>query len=183
MRLQNQQNKNIKVQAMRVNETRNDTIKEDDLQERENFTGKNEFLSWVGAHDCVKDKLTGYYAVQLMEINAEETKLTQPKLNHYKYMKQKLRSDDTNNGNDIFKDCQVEWDKEEDTEEKLTTSLSVPEHYKKYMVEEHKIIWQKPNRQQPIIGISYKGPKEKIDLVGPNDDAKPICIATDLEPM
>ena len=67
---------------------------------------KNEFLPWVGAHDCVKDKLTGYYAIQLMGIDVKETKLTQPKLNHYKYMKQKVKSDDTNNKNDIFKDCQ-----------------------------------------------------------------------------
>ena len=71
-----------------------------------------------------------------MGIDARETKPTQPKLNHYKYMKQKVKSDDTNNKNDIFKDCQAEWDKEEDTEEKLTTPLSVPEHYKKYMIEE-----------------------------------------------
>ena len=69
MRLQNQQNKIAKVQIVQVNETGNDTIEEDDLQERENFTGKNEFLSWVGAHDCVKDKLTGYYAIQLMAFN------------------------------------------------------------------------------------------------------------------
>ena len=66
MRLQNQQNKNVKIQTVQVNETGNDTFEEDDLQERENFTGKTEFLSWVGAHDCVKDKLTSNYAIQLM---------------------------------------------------------------------------------------------------------------------
>ena len=115
MRLQNPQNKTTKVQIVQVNETRNLTIEEDDLQERENFTGKNEFLSWVGAHDCVKDKLTGYYNIQLMGINAKEKNLTQPKLNHYKYMKQKVKPIDINNKNDIFKDCQAEWDKEEDT--------------------------------------------------------------------
>ena len=120
MRLQNQQNKNIKVQTVQVNEIGNDTIKENDLQERENFTGKNEFLSWW----------------ELMGIDAKETKLTQPKLNRYKYMKQKVKLDDTHNKNDIFKDCQAEWDKQEHTEENLTTSLSVLEHYKKYTVEE-----------------------------------------------
>ena len=32
--------------------------------------------------------------------------------------------------------------------------------------------------------MSYEGPKDakKIDLAGPNEDAKPIYIATDLEP-
>ena len=87
-------------------------------------------------------------------------------------MKQKVKS-------------QAEWDEEEDTEEKLTTPLSVPEHYKKYTIEEQKIIWQKPNRQQPITGVSYEGPEDakKIDLAGPNEDAKPVYIATtDLEP-
>ena len=61
-------------------------------------------------------------------------------------MKQKVKSEDTNHRNDIFKDCQAEWDKEEDSEEKLTTPLSVLKHYKIYMVEERKIIWQKPNQ-------------------------------------
>ena len=63
MRLQNQQNKTAKVETMQVNERENDIIKEDDLQKREKFMGKNEFLSWVEAHDCAKDKLIGYYAI------------------------------------------------------------------------------------------------------------------------
>ena len=65
------------------------------------------------------------------------------------------------------------------------TPTSVPKHYKKYTVEERKIIWKKPNPQQPItIGISYEGPKEakKINLAGRGEDAKPIYIAIDLEP-
>ena len=100
-------------------------------------------------------------------------------------MKQKVKSDDANNKNDIFKDCRAEWDKEEDTEEKLTTPISVPEHYKKYTVEEGKIIWQKPNREQPITGISYKRPEDakKIDLAGLGEDSKPVYIATNLEIM
>ena len=67
----------------------------------------------------------------------------------------------------------------------MTTPLSVPEHYKNYTVEEQKIIWQKPNRQQPITGVSYEGLEDakKIDLASPNEDAKPVYIATNLEPM
>ena len=82
-----------------------------------------------------------------MVIDAKEIQPTQPKINHYKYMKQKVKANETDNGLDIFKDFQAEWDEEEDTKEKLTTPISVPEHYKKYTVEERKIIWQKPNRQ------------------------------------
>ena len=99
-----------------------------------------------------------------MGIDAKKRKPTQPKLNHY--MKQKVKLDDTNKKNDIFKDCQGEWDKQEDTEEKLTTPLGILEHYKKYTIEERKIIWQKPNRQQPLIGISYEGLEDakKVEL-------------------
>ena len=63
--------------------------------------------------------------------------------------------------------------------------ISVPEHYKKYTIEECKIIWKKPNRQQPVASISFEGPKDakKIDLAGLGEDAKPIYIAIDLEPI
>ena len=67
---------------MQVNETKNDAFEGDDLQEREDFTDKNGFRSWVGAKDCVKDKLIGYYAIQLMGIDAKEKQPTQPKKNH-----------------------------------------------------------------------------------------------------
>ena len=76
---------------MQVNEMGNKTEKEDDLQERENVMGKNQFLSWVGAKDCIKDKLTGKYAIQLMGIDALETKPSQTKANHYKFMEQKVK--------------------------------------------------------------------------------------------
>ena len=48
---------------MQVNETRNKVDEEDDLQEKENLMGKNQFLSWVGVDDCVKDKVTVNYAI------------------------------------------------------------------------------------------------------------------------
>ena len=53
------------------------------------------------------------------------------------------------------------------------------------MIEEQKIIWQKPNRQQPVTGISYKGPEDakKIDLAGLGEESKLVYIATDLEPI
>ena len=92
LRLQNQQNKTTKVQIVQVNETKNKANKENDLQEIENVMGKNQFLSWVGVENCVKDKVTGNYAIQMMGIDAMETKQTQPKMNHYKYMKQKVKS-------------------------------------------------------------------------------------------
>ena len=72
---------------MQVNEMENKIDEEDDLQERENLRGKNQLLSWIEADNCIKDKVTGNYAIQMMGIDAMETKPTQPKMNHYKYMK------------------------------------------------------------------------------------------------
>ena len=61
--------------------------------------------------------------------------------------------------------------------------MSVPKHYKKYTIEERKIIWKKPNPQQLVADISYKGPEvaKKIDLTSPGEDAKPVYIATNLK--
>ena len=80
----------------------------------------------------------------MMTIDAMETKSSQPKINHYKFMKQKVKSTDIKNKNNTFQDYLAKWDKEEDTEEKLTMPISVSEHYKKYTVEEQNIIWKNP---------------------------------------
>ena len=61
---------------------------------RDKLIGQNEFLSWDGANDCVKDKIIRNYAIQLMGIDTKEPKPSQPKVNHYEYMKQKVKSKD-----------------------------------------------------------------------------------------
>ena len=80
---------------MQVNEPRRIEIdKGEDLHERANIMGKNQFLSWVGAEDCIRENITGKYAIQMMGIDAMDTGPNQPKLNHYKYMKKKVKSID-----------------------------------------------------------------------------------------
>ena len=71
-----------------------------------------------------------------------------------------------------FEDCQEEWGTD-DEEEKLTTPISVPSHYKKYNVEERKIVVQKPDREKVVAGVSYDGQEEakKIDLAQPGEEA------------
>ena len=61
-----------------------------------------------------------------------EPKPNQPKINHYKYMKQKVKSTKVKDKNEKFHNCIAEWDEEEEIEEKMTTPISVLEHYKKY---------------------------------------------------
>ena len=71
-----------------------------------------------------------------------------------------------------FEDCQFDQELEEDDEsEQLTHPCSVPSHYKKYTVEERKIILQRPTRKKVVAGVSYDGQEEakKVDLAQPNE--------------
>ena len=80
-----------------------------------------------------------------------------------------------------FEDCQEEWGLNEE-EDKLTTPISVPSHYKKYEVEERKIVVQNPDREKVVVGVSYDGQEEakKIDLAQPGEEAKSTYISANL---
>ena len=77
---------------MQVEESKIGNEEEGDLQERAKKTQKNQFLSWFGANDYVKEKIIGNYAIQVLGFDTKEPKPNQPKINHYKYMKQKAKS-------------------------------------------------------------------------------------------
>ena len=85
--------------------------------------------------------------MQVMEIDTKEPNSIQPKINHYKYMKLKVNSQETKEEKDESHDCLVEWDEIEDKAEKFTTPISVLAHYKKYTMKERKIILKKPDRE------------------------------------
>ncbi|MCO5578895.1 hypothetical protein L7F22_032744 [Adiantum nelumboides] len=122
--------------------------------------------------------------MQIMEIDPKPCKNT-TKANHYELMRKKLNLKQGEAKNETFKDCLAEWDESGDLEEeKLTTPTSVPTHYKKYTVEEHKIILKKPDLEKANQGVSYDGPEDakKNKLANPGKDSKPMYIATDLKP-
>ena len=101
--------------------------------------GKSHFLRWVNAGDCVKDNLTGCYLTQILEISASKPKRHKQNGNHYELMKKRLKTVEIRKGKEEFKDCLSEWEDLDTDEDKLTTPISVPSHYKKYTVEERKI--------------------------------------------
>ena len=96
-------------------------------------------------------------------------------------MNEKHRRTNTLKLPEKFEDCQDEWGTDEE-EEKLTTPISVPSHYKKYNVKERKIVVQKPDREKVVAGVSYDGQEEakKINLAQPREEAKPAYILADL---
>ncbi|MCO5557917.1 hypothetical protein L7F22_011490 [Adiantum nelumboides] len=60
--------------------------------------------------------------------------------------------------------------------------MDVPSHYKKYTIQDRKIIVQQPMRELKEPGTSYDGPEKakKIDLAELGEEQKPAYIATDL---
>ena len=73
----------------------------------------------------------GDYAIQVMGIDTKEPKPTQPKINHYKYMKQNVKSNDAKQDNKYFSIFLAEWDENENMEENLMMPISVPSHCKR----------------------------------------------------
>ena len=63
-------------------------------------------------------------------------------------------------------------------------NVSVPSHYKRYAIEQQRIVLEKPKRERVEPGKSYDGPEQakKIDLAQPGEDPKPAYIANDLTP-
>ncbi|MCO5567826.1 hypothetical protein L7F22_021522 [Adiantum nelumboides] len=70
----------------------------------------------------------------------------------------------------------------ETTEEENQDIMSVPSHYKKYTLQDCKIIVEQPVRELRKQGESYEGPKnaKKIDLAEPGEEPRPAYIVDDL---
>ena len=77
------------------------------------------------------------------------------------------------------------WTTEIESDDEPNEAMSVPSHFKKYTIQDRKIVVQQPVRVSQKHGESYDGPKNarKINLAEEEEDPKPIYIATnDLDP-
>ena len=63
-------------------------------------------------------------------------------------------------------------------------NMSVPSHFKRYTIQDRKVIVQQPKRTLEEPGQSYDGPEnaKKIDLAEEGEDPRPAYIANDLLP-
>ncbi|MCO5612856.1 hypothetical protein L7F22_067127 [Adiantum nelumboides] len=73
----------------------------------------------------------------------------------------------------------TKWESEK---EKASNAISVPSHYKRYIVEDIKILLQKPIRKSPGEGQSYDCPHQSnsVDLAQEGEEPKPVFLANDL---
>ena len=70
-----------------------------------------------------------------------------------------------------------------DESKKDKEAISVPSHYKKYTIQDRRLVVEQPKRErQP--GKSYDGSEDakKIDWAEPGEEPRPAYIATDLSP-
>ena len=64
-------------------------------------------------------------------------------------------------------------------------ATKVPSNFKRFTVQDWKIVLQPPTREKPkTLGISYDGPEDakKVDIVEPKEEPRLVWIATALDP-
>ena len=62
-------------------------------------------------------------------------------------------------------------------------ATEVPSNFKRFTVQDRKIVLQPPTREKPETpGISYDGPEDakKVDIAEPGEEPRLVWIATDL---
>ncbi|MCO5564364.1 hypothetical protein L7F22_018024 [Adiantum nelumboides] len=147
---------------------------------------KTGYLRFVKANDCVKDKITGQFAKTQKRVNQKKNKHEKKgiKLNEgWEIRSRMTKTERKSEYNKLKKTLKDVWTTEMETDEEVNSDkMDVPSHYKKYTIQDRKIIVQQPMRELKKPGTSYDGPEKakKIDLAKPGEEPKPAYIATDL---
>ena len=150
---------------------------------------KRSYLRLVNVEDCIKDLVTGLYSLRLQHSIAN--RLAKQKKTVKPLMKNRANpTKEQQKLVDKLEDVNEQrWSTGWETESSEGTGedgdlISVPSHYKKYTVEDQKIMVKQLERLKVTQGISYDGPEDtkKIDLAKPGEDPKIMYIATDLDP-
>lgn len=146
------------------------------------------YLRLVNAEDCIKDLVTGLYSLQLQHSITKRT--ARRKQNGKPMMKNcKTPTKEQQKFVDRKEDINKQWwstssDSDSSEEDGDSDLINVPFHYKKYNVEDRKVMVKQPEQLKVTQGISYDGPEDtkKIDLAQPWEDPKIMYIGTDLDP-
>ncbi|MCO5601140.1 hypothetical protein L7F22_055259 [Adiantum nelumboides] len=147
---------------------------------------KTRYIRLVKANDCVKDKITGEFVKAKKRENHKKNKLERKgtKLSEgWEIRSRMIKTGRKSKYNKLKKTLKDVWTTEMETDEDANSDkMDVPSHYKKYTIQDRKIIVQQSMSELKEPGTSYDGPKKamKIDLAEPGEEPKPVYIATDL---
>ena len=139
----------------------------------------------VKAKDCQKNRVTGYYKVE----PTLDSKDTREKQGIHKTTKKEdkhamTKLERKQKHNELKRTLKQEWSTERETEDTDSGVLNAQSHFKRYTVEERKVILQHPRREPQKPGESYDGPKnsKQVNLSGENiEEPKLVWIALELE--
>ena len=156
-----------------------------------NLSGKNEYLYYVGATDCVTEEVKWWYGFQLVQ-QVMEKMGENPKKNKKSRARQKSQKSDVKPIDPIPKMTKVErkalldeqkrmlktaWSTASDDSSEDEVNTDMPDGLKKYTIEDRKIILQKPMRQKPETpGVSYDGPEDakQVDLAQQGEEPRKV---------
>ena len=121
-----------------------------------NFRGKNHYLVGVKSKGSAKDKITGCYLMQDIEIqNKSKTNKTKSNKNVKKQEKKQKNNKNMNEWelkkagrkakyNNSKRTMKEVWTIEMESEEDKGDIQSLPSHFKRYIVQDRKIVVQQP---------------------------------------
>lgn len=154
------------------------------LKHMPTIRNKTQYLELVNAHDCIKDKVTGCYLTQIMRANP----ITSKRKHSVKLKSTKTTSkpakpmpDETKLSKIELKEKRKSWrqtlkyvwaTKFESQDSEKENEVQVPSHYKRYIVQDQKILLQTPDRERPQPRTSYDGPEDTkcIDIAELGED-------------
>ena len=137
--------------------------------------GKNEYLMYVKAHDCIKDKITGCYKVEPVgssrKIVPKKPKPKQPKETKIKETKAKVKDEPEmtrlerkQKYKELKRTLQKEWSTEMESDDSDQDALSAPSHFKRYTIQDQKIVLQQPKEIHKSQGSLMMGLKTQKRL-------------------
>lgn len=117
------------------------------------YEGKTHYLMMINTKDCVKDRVTGCYLTR----SSQTTNTTEPKPKKEKKKQDKDSEKSTKTkGSNLTKlerkakynehkrRLQEIWTTEMESEEETRDTMSVPSHFKRYTLQDRKIVLQQP---------------------------------------
>ena len=144
--------------------------KNEGAEVRTRIPGKRHFLRSSQAKDCVKDKITGCYLVQEEKPTPKtETKTKRHKTKQenksVKSQEEKPKLTKTERRaryNELKRELKQVWSTEMESEGENQDNMSVPSHFKRYTIQDRKVIVQQPKRTLEEPGKSYDGPENAV---------------------
>ena len=158
-----------------------------------NLLGKNKYLYYVGAEDCIKDEVKWQYGFQLVQEVMEKTRANPKKKQRNRAKRKSRHSKATSVVSGMTKverkalleerKCMLKtaWSTTSDDSSENEELIDMSYGLKKYTIADRKVILQNPMHQKPkTCGVSYDGLEDakQVDLANLGEEPRLVWIAS-----